>query len=161
MLTVRFVNPTISYAEKFMDHGFLASVMLNPVVPPSRSLVCRGYSGCVLLSGYWIFGCLGIVSGVPSNIAFNLSLPTVLGVAAVTMYAIGTLLLDRFRWLPLVIFFIPNPSFFYQFMLGKGLNSVLWDSTRTITNTINDTPFSRLPGEISTPMSSRYLTRYF
>ena len=34
MLDVRFVNPTISYAEKFMDHAFLASVMRNPVVPP-------------------------------------------------------------------------------------------------------------------------------
>ena len=34
MLNVRFVNPTISYAEKFMDHAFLASVMRNPVVPP-------------------------------------------------------------------------------------------------------------------------------
>ena len=140
MLTVRFVNPTISYAEKFMDHGFLASVMLNPVVPPLDPWFAGGTLDVYYYLGYWIFGCLGIVSGVPSNIAFNLSLPTVLGVAAVTVYAIGTLLLDRFRWLPLIIFFIPNPSFFYQFMLGKGLNSVLWDSTRTITNTINEYP---------------------
>jgi len=34
MLDVRFVNPTISYAEKFMDHGFLASVIWDPIVPP-------------------------------------------------------------------------------------------------------------------------------
>ena len=140
MLTVRFVNPTISYAEKFMDHGFLASVMLSPVVPPLDPWFAGGSLDVYYYLGYWLFGCLGIVSGVPSNIAFNLSLPTVLGVAAVTVYAIGTLLLDRFRWLPLVIFFIPNPSFFYQFILGKGLNSVLWDSTRTITNTINEYP---------------------
>ena len=90
--------------------------------------------------GYWIFGCLGIVSGVPSNIAFNLSLPTVLGVAAVTVYAIGTLLLDRFRWLPLLLFFIPNPSLFYQLFTGSSISSALWNSTRTITNTINEYP---------------------
>lgn len=140
MLTVRFVNPTISYAEKFMDHGFLASVMLNPVVPPLDPWFAGGTLDVYYYLGYWLFGCLGIVSGVPSNIAFNLSLPTVLGVAAVTVYSIGTLLLERFRWLPLVIFIIPNPSFFYQIILGKGLNSVLWDSTRTITNTINEYP---------------------
>jgi len=140
MLTVRFVNPTISYAEKFMDHGFLASVMLSPVVPPLDPWFAGGTLEVYYYLGYWLFGCLGIVSGVPSNIAFNLSLPTVLGVAAVTVYAIGTLLLDRFRWLPLVIFIIPNPSFFYQIIIGKGLNSVLWDSTRTITNTINEYP---------------------
>jgi len=140
MLTVRFVNPTISYAEKFMDHGFLASVMLNPIVPPLDPWFAGGVLDVYYYLGYWMFGCLGIVSGVPSNVVFNLSLPTVLGVAAVTVYAIGTLMLDRFRWLPLLIFIIPNPSFFYQFILGKGLNSVLWDSTRTITNTINEYP---------------------
>ena len=34
MLEVRFLNPSISYAEKFMDHAFLASIINNPVVPP-------------------------------------------------------------------------------------------------------------------------------
>ena len=123
-----------------MDHAFLASIMRSPVVPPLDPWFAGGTMDVYYYLGYWIFGCLGIVSGVPSSVAFNLSLPTVLGVAAVTVYAIGTLLLDRFRWLPLLIFFIPNPSFFYQIIMGKGLNSVLWDSTRTITNTINEYP---------------------
>ncbi|MCX6696723.1 MAG: DUF2298 domain-containing protein, partial [Methanoregula sp.] len=118
MLDVRFVNPTISYAEKFMDHAFLASVMRAPVVPPLDPWFSGGTLNVYYYLGYWIFGCLGIVSGVPSNIVFNLGLPTVFGVAAVTMYALGTLILDRFRWLPLVLFFIPNPSFFYQAIQG-------------------------------------------
>ncbi len=140
MLTVRFVNPTISYAEKFMDHAFLASIMRNPVVPPLDPWFAGGTMDVYYYLGYWIFGCLGIVSGVPSNIAFNLALPTVLGVAAVTVYAIGTLLLDRFRWLPLLLFFIPNPSLFYQLFTGSSISSALWNSTRTITNTINEYP---------------------
>ncbi|MFA5331501.1 MAG: DUF2298 domain-containing protein [Methanoregula sp.] len=140
MLTVRFVNPTISYAEKFMDHAFLASVMRAPIVPPLDPWFAGGTLDVYYYLGYWLFGCLGIVAGVPSTIAFNLSLPTVLGVAAVTVYAIGTLLLDRFRWLPLILFIIPNPSFVYQLALGKGFSSVFWDSTRTITNTINEYP---------------------
>ena len=57
-----------------------------------------------------MLGCLAIVSGVPSNIAFNLSLPTVFALSAVSLYAIGTLLLDRFRWLPLVTLVLPNPA---------------------------------------------------
>jgi YYY domain-containing protein len=140
MLTVRFVNPTISYAEKFMDHAFLASIMRSPVVPPLDPWFAGGTMDVYYYLGYWIFGCLGIVSGVPSNIAFNLSLPTVLGVAAVTVYAIGTLLLDRFRWVPLLLFFIPNPSLFYQLFTGSSISSALWNSTRTITNTINEYP---------------------
>jgi YYY domain-containing protein len=96
-----------------------------------------------------MFGCLAIVSGVPSNIAFNLALPTVFGIAAVNVYAIGTLVLNRFRWLPLVIFFLPNPSFMYQLLQGKAMNTVFWDSTRTITNTINEYPlFSFIWGDV-------------
>jgi YYY domain-containing protein len=149
MLDVRFVNPTISYAEKFMDHGFLASVIRNPVVPPLDPWFSGGVLNVYYYLGYWIFGCLAIVSGVPSNIAFNLALPTVFGMAVVMVYAIGTLLLDRFRWLPLLIFFLPNLSFFYNLTLGKAWNTVVWDSTRTIANTINEYPlFSFVWGDV-------------
>ena len=149
MLDVRFVNPTISYAEKFMDHAFLASVMRNPVVPPLDPWFAGGFMNVYYYLGYWMFGCLGIVTGVPSNIAFNLALPTIFGMAAVSMYAIGTLVLDRYRWLPLVVLFIPNPSFFFQIIQGKAWSTVLWDSTRTISNTINEYPlFSFLWGDV-------------
>ena len=149
MLDVRFVNPTISFAEKFMDHAFLASVIRTPIVPPLDPWFAGGTLNVYYYLGYWMFGCLSIVSGVPSNIAFNLALPTVFGIAAVNVYAIGTLVLKRFRWLPLVIFFLPNPSFVYQIVQGKAMNSVLWDSTRTITNTINEYPlFSFIWGDV-------------
>jgi YYY domain-containing protein len=88
-----------------------------------------------------MFGCLGILTGVPSNITFNLALPTVVGLVAINLYAVGTLVIPKFRWLPLIVLFIPNPSFFYQIVLGKPFNTVLWDSTRTISNTINEYPF--------------------
>jgi len=149
MLDVRFVNPTISYAEKFMDHAFLASVMRNPVVPPLDPWFAGGSLNVYYYLGYWMFGCLGIVTGVPSNIVFNLALPTIFSLAAINLYATGTLLLEKFRWLPLIVLFIPNPSFFYQIAQGKALNTVLWDSTRTITNTINEYPlFSFIWGDV-------------
>jgi YYY domain-containing protein len=149
MLDVRFVNPTISYAEKFMDHAFLASIIRSPVVPPLDPWFSGGTLNVYYYLGYWMFGCLAIVSGVPSNIAFNLALPTVFALVAVNVYAIGTLVLDRFRWLPLLVVFIPNPSFFYQIVLGKPMSSVMWDSTRTITNTINEYPlFSFIWGDV-------------
>ena len=149
MLDVRFINPTISYAEKFMDHGFLASVIRDPVVPPLDPWFSGGTLNVYYYLGYWMFGCLAIASGVPSNIAFNLALPTVFALAGVVVYAIGTLMLQRFRWVPLLIFFLPNPSFFYNLALGKAISSVVWDSTRTIANTINEYPlFSFIWGDV-------------
>ena len=162
MLTVRFVNPTISYAEKFMDHGFLASIMRNPIVPPLDPWFAGGTMDVYYYLGYWIFGCLGIVSGVPSNVAFNLSLPTVLGIAAVMVYAIGSMLLERFRWLPLLLFFLPNPSLFYQIILGNPISTALWNSSRTITNTINEYPlFSFTWGDLHAHVISIFNQVFF
>ncbi|WML66830.1 MAG: hypothetical protein METHP_00289 [Methanoregula sp. SKADARSKE-2] len=149
MIDLRFVNPTISYAEKFMDHAFLESIIRNPVVPPLDPWFSGRTLNVYYYLGYWIFGCLAIVSGVPSGIAFNLALPTVFALAAINVYAIGTHLLERFRWMPLLLFFIPNPSFFWQFIQGRALPSALWDSTRTIINTINEYPlFSFVWGDV-------------
>ena len=154
MLDVRFANPTISFAEKFMDHGFLASVIRNPVVPPLDPWFAGGTLNVYYYLGYWMLGCLAIVSGVPSNIAFNLSLPTVFALSAVSLYAIGTLLLYRFRWLPLVSLILPNPALIFQLITGKTVNpaydsSLSWLGTRTITNTINEYPlFSFVWGDV-------------
>ena len=154
MLDIRFANPTISFAEKFMDHGFLASVIRSPIVPPLDPWFSGGFLNVYYYLGYWMLGCLAIVSGVPSNIAFNLSLPTVFALSAVSLYAIGTLLLDRFRWLPLVTLILPNPALVFQLITGKAVNpaydaSLSWLGTRTITNTINEFPlFSFIWGDV-------------
>jgi len=154
MLDVRFANPSISYAEKFMDHGFLASVIRNPVVPPFDPWFSGGYLNVYYYLGYWMLGCLAIVAGVPSTVAFNLSLPTVFALSAVSLYAIGTLLLDRFRWLPLVTLILPNPALVFQIITGRAVNptydaSLSWLGTRTITNTINEFPlFSFVWGDV-------------
>lgn len=154
MLDVRFASPTISFAEKFMDHGFLASVIRSPVVPPLDPWFSGGYLNVYYYLGYWMLGCLAIVSGVPSAIAFNLSLPTVFALSAVSLYAIGTLLLERFRWLPLIPLVMPNPALLFQIVTGKAVNpaydaSLSWLGTRTITNTINEYPlFSFVWGDV-------------
>lgn len=149
MLCVRFVNPSISYAEKFMDHAFLASIMRVPVVPPLDPWFLGGYLDVYYYLGYWIFGIMGIVSGVPSFITFNLALPTVLGLSAVMMYAVGQLLTRKYAYLTLATFLVVNPSFIWQILQGKSLGTVFWDSTRTIPNTINEYPlFSFIWGDV-------------
>jgi len=149
MLELRFINPSISFAEKFMDHAFLASVMRDPVVPPTDPWFLGGTLDVYYYLGYWMFGALGILSGVPSNIVFNLALPTVLANAAVGMYALGHFLSNRLQWLPLLTFLVVNPSFIWQAVLGKSSGAILWDSTRTIPDTINEYPaFSFVWGDV-------------
>ncbi len=149
MLEVRYINPTISYAEKFMDHAFIASIMRDPSVPPLDPWYAGGTLSVYYYLGYWLTAALGLVSGVPSTVTFNLILPTVLGLAVVALYALGHLLLTRFRWLPVLVMFIPNPSAIYHILIGDSWFDVLWGSTRTIADTINEYPlFSMLWGDV-------------
>ncbi|WP_292519930.1 DUF2298 domain-containing protein [Methanoculleus sp.] len=149
MLEVRWINPTISYAEKFMDHAILASIMREPIIPPLDPWYAGGTLDVYYYLGYWMSGVLGLTAGVPSTVTFNLALPTVLGLAVVSLYALGHLLLDRHQWLPVLALFIPNLSAIYHILIGDSWFDVLWGSTRTIENTINEYPlFSMLWGDV-------------
>ncbi|MDD1667203.1 MAG: DUF2298 domain-containing protein [Methanomicrobiales archaeon] len=149
LLLVRLGNPDIWGAEKFMDHAFIASIMRSPVVPPVDPWYAGGVMNIYYYGGYWLVGVLGILTGVPSPVVFNLALPTVFALAAVNLYAIGDLLLERFRWLPLLILVLVNPAFLSHLITGGSLSGTLWDSTRVITNTINEyTLFSFLWGDV-------------
>ena len=108
MLEVRWINPAISSGEKFMDHAILASIMRQPIVPPLDPWYAGGRLDVYYYMGYWMNGALGLVSGAPSTVAFNLALPTVLGLSVVSLYALGHLILDRHRWLPVLALFIPK-----------------------------------------------------
>jgi len=120
-----------------------------PVVPPLDPWFLGGTLDVYYYLGYWIFGVLGIASGVPSYITFNLALPTVLGLSAMMMYALGRLLTRKYAFLTLATFLVVNPSFIWQVVQGKTLGTVFWDSTRTIPDTINEYPlFSFLWGDV-------------
>jgi YYY domain-containing protein len=148
MLLVRLANPAILGAEKFMDHAFIASIMRSPVVTPPDPWYAGGTMNVYYYGGYWMMGMLGILAGVPSSMVFNLALPTVFALAAVGLYAIGDLLLPRFRWFPLLTLVLVNPAFLLNLILGMSSSGILWDSTRVIANTINEyTLFSFLWGD--------------
>jgi YYY domain-containing protein len=149
VLMIRLVNPSISSAEKFMDHAFLASIMREPIVPPLDPWLSGGTLTIYYYLGYWMFGALGLTSNIPSTVVFNLALPTVFGLTLVNGYLIGRLILDRMQWLPLLAFFLVNPSFIYLFIQGQDFSRLLWESSRTITSTINEYPlFSLIWGDV-------------
>ncbi|WP_263640451.1 DUF2298 domain-containing protein [Methanolacinia petrolearia] len=148
MLEVRFLNPSISYAEKFMDHAFLASIINNPVIPPLDPWYSGGDLNMYYYMGHWMMGALGYIAGIKSTIVFNLVLPTVFANTGIALYASGKLLLKKYQWLPVVILFLVNPAFIWYALNLQGFSSVMWDSTRTIENAITEYPlFSMLWGD--------------
>jgi YYY domain-containing protein len=143
MLITRIKSSAIFAHESFLDMGIIASVMRNPVVPPLDPHFSGGYLDLYYYFSHWIFGALGITTQIPSTIVYNLILPTVLGLAAVSCYAIGRLIFPRFPSLLLLILVIPRPSFFAGLLSGGtiGFIDILEKSVQIIPGTGNNYPY--------------------
>ena len=149
MLISRFLTPGIvPSGEKFMDAAFLGSIMLAPGVTPLDPWYAGGELSIYYYLGHWMCGVLGIFAGGASTVVFNLMLPTVFALAAVSAYAIGVLLLKRHQWIPMLVLILPNAALIWHAILGGGSLGIWWASTRVIENTINEYPlFSFLWGD--------------
>ena len=151
LLIVRWFTPgIIPSGEKFMDAAFLGSIMLNPTVIPFDPWFAGETLNIYYYLGHWMMGVLGILAMGTSSVVFNLMLPTVFALAAVSAYAIGVLLLKRHQWIPMLVLIIPNAALIWHALTGKGVIEAWWASTRVIGEgtTINEYPlFSFLWGD--------------
>ncbi|WP_235808235.1 DUF2298 domain-containing protein [Methanoculleus horonobensis] len=128
-LAVRFTNPPIGYfSEQYMNHAFIASIIREPVVPPLDPWFAGGHLTVYYYLGHWLMGSLAIVTGLPSEVAFNLIPATVYGTAFVMLYALGSLLLDRYRWLPLAVLLLIPPSVVWFLAEGAGIYSAFQET---------------------------------
>ncbi len=128
-LAVRFVNPPIGYfSEQYMNHAFIASIIREPVVPPLDPWFAGGHLTVYYYLGHWLMGSLAIVTGIPPEVAFNLVPATVYGTAFVALYALGHLILPRWRWLPLVVLLLVPPSVVWFLAAGDGIYSAFQET---------------------------------
>lgn len=109
MLIAHIYTPGIvPSGEKFMDAAFLGSIMLNPTVTPLDPWYAGGDLSIYYYFGHWMYGVLGVLTGGVPTVVFNLMLPTVFALAAVSAYAIGVLILRRHQWIPMLVLILPN-----------------------------------------------------
>ncbi|KDE55833.1 DUF2298 domain-containing protein [Methanoculleus sp. MH98A] len=128
-LSVRFVNPPVGYfSEQYMNHAFLASVIREPVVPPLDPWFAGGHLTVYYYLGHWLMGSIAIVTGTPSEVAFNLIPGTVYGTAFVALYALGHLITGRWRWLPLAVLLLVPPSVVWFVARGSDLYYAFQDT---------------------------------
>ncbi|MBN1165734.1 MAG: hypothetical protein JXA44_01240 [Methanospirillaceae archaeon] len=148
-LLIRAFSPDINGAEKFMDHAFLASMMIDPVIPPHDPWFAGGDLRVYYYVGYWILGAAGVVTNTPSVIVFILAIPTIVALSAVNCYAVGRLLIKDLHLITLIPLLIVNPAFIALWIRGNHPSMLFWDSTRIITDTITEYPlFSFTFGDV-------------
>ena len=87
MAVVRAANPEIAGTEKPMELMFINGIMNSPTFPP-RDLWLSGYSISYYYFGYVMASMLGMFTGVPGTMAFNLMISLVFGLCAIGAYGI-------------------------------------------------------------------------
>jgi YYY domain-containing protein len=149
VLELRFFNPYVShYSEQFMDMAWIASIMRTPVVTPLDPWFAGGTLDIYYYLGHWLMAQLGMIAGVPARVVFNLVLPTVMAVSAVNCYLIGHILLERYRWLPLSLLVLVNPTAIHQLIIRGQLIPALDHARHAILHNYTEFPlFSMILGD--------------
>lgn len=148
LLELRFLTPMINTSEMFMDRAILASIIRTPVVPPLDPWFAGGSMNIYYYLGHWMMGALGVVTGIPSTVVFNLILPTVFALTVINLLALGRLIVPRLPWLPVLLLGLPDPDFLVRIVSGQELHHVFWESSRVISGAIDEYPlFSYLWGD--------------
>ncbi|MFA6249986.1 MAG: DUF2298 domain-containing protein [Candidatus Shapirobacteria bacterium] len=99
---IRGHSPDIDNLEKFMDWGFVNSVLRSTFMPPAD----MWYSGEPInyyYFGHLIFGVLTKISGIDSAITYNLSIATVCALTFVSGFSITSNLVVHFNVFKAVI----------------------------------------------------------
>jgi YYY domain-containing protein len=87
MAFFRAANPEIVGTEKPMELMFINGIMNSPAFPP-RDLWLSGYSISYYYFGYVMASMIGLFTGVPATMAFNLMIALIFALSAVGAYGI-------------------------------------------------------------------------
>src|SRR5215208_1302740 len=80
-------NSGLGEAETPMELMFINGIMNSPTFPP-RDLWLSGYSISYYYFGYVMTSMLGLFTGTPATLAFNLMISLIFGLSAVGAYGI-------------------------------------------------------------------------
>ncbi len=145
---IRMYTPDINGAEKLMDFAFINAILRSGTMPPFDPWFA-GETMNYYYFGYFIIATLIKLSGISSNIAYNLTVASFFALAATTSYGIGYNLTKSARCGILSAFFvcvignfIGFKQFIEAFLYGGVLDAAYyWAGSRVIPNTINEFPF--------------------
>jgi len=91
---VRAHQPEIRGLEKFMDYGFINSILQSDNLPPT-DMWASGYTINYYWFGHFITALLTKLSKIPSEITYNLTLATIMGLTLSSVFAIASSLFAK------------------------------------------------------------------
>ena len=120
---VKGFQPDIHDLEKFMDFGFLNSILRTDYFPP-RDMWLTPFSINYYYFGHLFTGVLTKISSIPSFISFNLMLATIFAFTFSMSFSIGINLVGKIRKYSLKRSFVLGLIFAYVVTLAGNLQTI-------------------------------------
>lgn len=144
---LRFLNPYIQDAEKFMDSAFMNAVLKAKTLPPDDPFFAGGKLDFYYYFGHIISACITLMSFSRPEIGYNIAISAIPAYTAFLVYGIL-----RKKGLKVAVsgvvlsVFSGNAysfiDFFRRIFTGRAIDGeYYWNSTRVITDTINEFPY--------------------
>ncbi|MET1124234.1 MAG: DUF2298 domain-containing protein [Archaeoglobaceae archaeon] len=138
---LRFVDPTILDAEKFMDMAFVNSILKATSMPPDDPFMAGMKLDCYYYFGHVIAATIVMMSFAPPEIGYNVAVAAIPAYSALLFYEFSRSL----RWTILALF---SGNLFAVVDLVDRIararpidGSYYWNATRVIEGTINEFPY--------------------
>ncbi|MDW7989795.1 MAG: DUF2298 domain-containing protein [Archaeoglobaceae archaeon] len=140
---LRFLDPSIFDAEKFMDMAFMNSILKSPSLPPNDPFFASARLDCYYYFGHVFGATIILLSFSPSEIGYNVAVSAIPAYTALLIFGIFR---EEKKIAFLAIFltmFSGNAYSFLDFLLNPFSIGYLyyWNSTRVIDGTINEFPY--------------------
>lgn len=89
-------NPDINGQEKFMDYGFIMSMLRNPKLP-ANDMWLSGFPINYYYFGQYIYALLIKITGVATGVGYNIAMCSAIAIPFTMAYSIGCMLIDTSR----------------------------------------------------------------
>jgi uncharacterized membrane protein len=120
---VKGFNPDIHDLEKFMDYGFINSILRSNYFPP-RDMWLTPFSINYYYFGHLFTAVVTQISQIPSYVSFNLMLSTIFAFTFTTSFSIGINLVNKIKRFSLKKIFVLGLFFSYIVSFAGNLQTL-------------------------------------
>lgn len=144
---LRFLNPYIQDAEKFMDSAFMNAVLKAKTFPPDDPFFAGGKLDFYYYFGHLISACITLMSFSPPEVGYNIAISAIPAYTALLIYGILRKKGFKVAVCGMVFSMFSGNTysfidFFRRIFTGKAIDGgYYWNSTRVIADTINEFPY--------------------
>ncbi len=146
-LFLRWLNPDIFGAEKFMDCAFISSVLHSSCLPPLDPFLAGYRLNCYYYFGHVIGASIALMSFLPVQYSYNLAISAIAAYSSSTLYGFLKDIGLKRAWAGVIftLFTGDFAGFYYLlkdlFLYHRVSWLYYWNATRVIPGTINEFPY--------------------